>query len=205
MSWCVCCVCCRGTAWAGTLTNANDMHSLAECSNKGLCDRKAGVCLCDDNFDGLACERTICVNDCSNNGECVTLKQLAAEADREYSTPWDSVKQVGCLCDLGFRGLDCSQSKQNGELQNMLKYLHSLSVLTYMLWTYIVECPTGPDPLKGFGNEAGRDCSGRGICNYRVGLCLCFTGFYGGACEHQVSCLAMTTDNSLFSKIYVQL
>ena len=50
-----------------------------------------------------------------------------------------------------------------------------------------MECPSGPDPLKGFGNEAGRDCSGRGICSYKTGLCLCFPGFYGGACEYQVS------------------
>ena len=51
----------------------------------------------------------------------------------------------------------------------------------------IGECPTGPDPLKGLGGESGRDCSGRGICSYKVGLCTCFAGFYGQACEFQVS------------------
>lgn len=35
------------------------------------------------------------------------------------------------------------------------------------------ECPSGSDPLDGYGNEAGRDCSGRGICNYADGTCSC--------------------------------
>lgn len=73
-----------------------------------------------------------------------------------YKTPWDSFKSMGCYCDIGYRGPDCSQH----------------------------ECPSGPDPLYGYGNEAGRDCSGRGKCNYKTGLCECFAGFYGEACEN---------------------
>lgn len=130
---------------------------MVECSNKGACDRKLAMCICEENYEGLACERTICLNQCSNNGECITMKQYAADFGREYSTPWDATKQVGCVCDLGWRGRDCSQ----------------------------MECPSGPDVLKGHGNEHGRDCSGRGICDYKTGLCLCFQGFYGGACEYQ--------------------
>ena len=45
------------------------------------------------------------------------------------------------------------------------------------------ECPSGSDPMGGYGNEAGRDCSGRGICNYKSGRCHCFAGYYGLACE----------------------
>ena len=41
--------------------------------------------------------------------------------------------------------------------------------------------------MKGPGNEAGRDCSGRGICNYNLGICTCFLGFYGGACQFQTT------------------
>ncbi len=67
------------------------------------------------------------------------------------------MKSVGCLCDVGYRGAAC-------DLQ---------------------ECPSGPDPLNGFGNEAGRDCSGRGLCNYDEGICVCFSGFFGNACQHQ--------------------
>ena len=46
-----------------------------------------------------------------------------------------------------------------------------------------MECPTGPDIQRGLGNEAGRDCSGRGICDYKKGLCECFDGYYGLKCE----------------------
>lgn len=48
-----------------------------------------------------------------------------------------------------------------------------------------VECPSGPDVLKGFGSEAGRDCSGRGLCDYSSGICNCFHGYYGTKCEYQ--------------------
>lgn len=103
--------CPYGVSWAGPVVNANDAHPLVECSNKGLCDRKLAVCNCETNYEGLACERTVCLNQCSNNGECLTLKQYAADFGREYATPWDATKQVGCVCDLGWRGRDCSESK----------------------------------------------------------------------------------------------
>ena len=32
---------------------------------------------------------------------------LADKAGRDYSTPWDAMKSVGCLCDPGFRGPAC--------------------------------------------------------------------------------------------------
>lgn len=45
------------------------------------------------------------------------------------------------------------------------------------------ECPSGPDPSEGYGNEAGRDCSGRGVCNYKSGKCQCFWPYYGKRCH----------------------
>ncbi len=101
----------RAKAWAGDIINANDAHPVVECSNKGTCDRKTGECACFANYDGIACERTICPNRCSDAGVCFTQKQLAMEASRIYSTPWDAEKEVGCVCDLGRRGPDCSLCK----------------------------------------------------------------------------------------------
>jgi len=100
--------CPKSVAWAGDIQNANDAHPQAECSNKGICDRKTGECTCFENYEGVACERTVCPNSCSQAGVCFTEKQLALEADRIYSTPWDASKHVGCVCDLGRRGPDCS-------------------------------------------------------------------------------------------------
>jgi len=155
--------CPKSKAWVGEVVNANDAHPVVECSNKGICDRKKGECVCFPNYDGIACERTVCPNKCSDAGVCFTESQLAAEAgpnpatDVTYTTPWDAEKHVGCVCDLGRRGPDCS----------------------------LIECPSGADVLKGFGNESGRDCSGRGLCDYTTGICGCFHGYYGTKCEFQ--------------------
>ena len=153
--------CPKATAWVGAVVGSNDVHPVVECSNKGTCDRETGTCMCYDNYTGLACERTVCPDDCSGRGECYTARQLASEAGAVYKTPWDSDKNVGCVCDAGYRGFNCG----------------------------LKECPSGPDLMKGFGNEAGRECSGRGICEYRTGKCGCFAGFYGHRCEKQTTTL----------------
>lgn len=100
-----------GAAWVGYIANANNAHPVVECSNKGICDRKTGECTCFPNYDGIACERSVCPNKCSDAGVCFTQRQLAAEASRTYSTPWDADMQTGCICDLGRRGPDCSLRK----------------------------------------------------------------------------------------------
>ena len=43
----------RDIAWIGSVVKANDVHPMAECSNKGLCDRTTGFCECFSNFEGL--------------------------------------------------------------------------------------------------------------------------------------------------------
>ena len=151
--------CPRDFAWVGDVINSNNLHPWVECSNKGSCDRKTGTCSCYPGYDGVACQRSTCPNNCNDRGTCWPEKHLAAKAGRRYDTPWDNMKHVGCFCDTGFRGPAC-------ELQ---------------------ECPSGTDPLDGYGNESGRDCSGRGLCNYGDGTCTCFSGFYGTHCQYQTT------------------
>ena len=141
----------------GDIEGANDAHPVAECSNRGTCDRKTGECKCFPGYEGIGCERTECPNKCSDAGVCFTQSQLASQAGTTYATPWDAEKHVGCVCDLGRRGPDCS----------------------------LIECPSGDDVMRGYGNEQGRDCSGRGLCDYSSGICGCFSGFYGTRCEYQ--------------------
>lgn len=150
--------CPKGFAWVSdTAVNANDMHPWVECSNKGVCDRVNGECECFVGYDGMACQRTVCPDNCNDRGECLPEKYLAMDAGRVYDAPWDAMKQMGCVCDAGWRGPACT----------------------------LQECPSMADPLQGFGNESGRDCSGRGVCNYNTGICDCFAGFYGEACQKQ--------------------
>lgn len=149
--------CPYGKAWAAFPVAKNNAHPMVECSGKGKCDRNTGECECHANYDGMACERTVCPNDCSGRGVCLTQKALAAEAGTTYDTPWDAEKQVGCKCDIGYRGPDCSRK----------------------------ECPSGEDVMGGDGSDEGRDCSGRGLCNYSQGLCECFKGYFGNRCQFQ--------------------
>jgi len=154
--------CPKDVAWvAETAVKANNVHPTVECSNKGVCDRKTGTCECFEGYEGVACQRTVCPDDCNDRGVCWPLKHFASKFDRTYTVPWDSMKTLSCLCDSGFRGPSCG----------------------------LKECPTGPDPLGGYGNEAARDCSGRGLCDYESGSCKCFTGFKGTKCETQTTFL----------------
>jgi hypothetical protein len=141
----------------------NTAHGVVECSGRGSCDRATGSCKCVDGYTGDACQRTACPNDCSGHGTCQSqfyfVNDAIAAANlvgtvADYNA-YDAQGQMGCKCDVGFRGADCSQ----------------------------IECPSGADPLKGAGGAEGRDCSGRGLCDYTTGLCSCFKGFFGERCE----------------------
>ena len=157
-----------------------------ECSDAGVCDRKTGECKCLKYYTGAACERSVCPNDCSGNGICMSMHHLMQTADSNSDNPtehtiltdsgagtmmrtsytmnWDAKKEFGCWCDYGFRGADCS-----------LRECPSSS-------DPIASDPWGGDELRG-GRLEGRDCSGRGFCNYRTGLCDCFDGYVGEACQ----------------------
>eukprot|EP01029_Cantina_marsupialis_P022529 TRINITY_DN54_c0_g1_i1.p1 TRINITY_DN54_c0_g1~~TRINITY_DN54_c0_g1_i1.p1 ORF type:complete len:399 (+),score=115.39 TRINITY_DN54_c0_g1_i1:118-1314(+) len=143
-------------------TDLNTAHQKSECSGRGICDRNTGVCGCFDGYTGEACQRTSCPNSCSGHGICQTQKRFSSD---NYATAYDAEKQMGCLCDAGFRGPDCS----------------------------LIECPSGADPLFGDlgsdGNQQyfGRDCSGRGLCDYTSGVCGCFKGYFGERCEYQTN------------------
>lgn len=68
-------------AWADVPSSATDAHEVAECSNRGTCDRSTGICKCFPGFTGSACQRNSCPNDCSGHGVCMSMKQLARMSD----------------------------------------------------------------------------------------------------------------------------
>mmetsp|Transcript_14692 Transcript_14692/g.43522 ORF Transcript_14692/g.43522 Transcript_14692/m.43522 type:complete len:593 (-) Transcript_14692:288-2066(-) len=111
-------------------------HFYMECSNKGLCNREEGICECFPGYEGSACHRTSCPNGCSGHGTCETIKELAEDReDGDLSSGvylaggypagdagigdlsgiggqtyelWDKTSTMGCKCDPGFTGPDCS-------------------------------------------------------------------------------------------------
>ena len=189
--------CPYGRAWAGTPRKNNDHRQRIECSGQGVCERKTGQCACKPGFWGEGCRRSACPNSCSGHGTCQSIKAFAEDYSHEaddgyvsrqfavpsetevynsktnqmewiaqtrnvgarYDTAWDADYNYGCKCDQGFRGPDCSK----------------------------IECPSLADPLGHKGAAEGRDCSGRGTCDYTVGVCECFRGFYGGSCEYMTN------------------
>merc|ERR1719409_1093134 len=117
-------------------TDANEGHFYMECSNKGICDRKSGTCDCFDGYEGTACVRASCPNDCSGHGTCESIKELAemksydtnahdttttaAVGAQDFSSAveesyaydlWDEDKTLGCKCDPVYYGADCSLKK----------------------------------------------------------------------------------------------
>jgi len=77
-----------------------------ECSNRGLCDRASGECLCFDGYTGTACQRMQCPEGCSDHGICQTVKDY----DATY-TFWDRNMARSCKCDPGYTGVAC-QTRQ---------------------------------------------------------------------------------------------
>lgn len=89
----------------------NSAHYYMECSNKGKCDRGSGQCVCYEGYDGVACQRASCPgypSSCSGHGVCKTIKQLASADHGNVYELWDRDATMGCECDAGYYGADCS-------------------------------------------------------------------------------------------------
>lgn len=90
----------------------NSAHSYMECSNKGTCNRETGACECFEGYDGVACQRASCPGFpavCAGHGVCKSAKQLAQTEYGNVYSLWDSDVTMGCYCDPGYYGPDCSQ------------------------------------------------------------------------------------------------
>lgn len=96
-----------------------------ECSDMGICDRASGVCACMAGFEGAACQLLSCPGSpisCSGHGTCLTMKQqgqyrtvngdlspVSYGATPNNPLTWDAERVMGCFCDDGYGGYDCSE------------------------------------------------------------------------------------------------
>merc|ERR1711871_1259521 len=73
-------------SWPGDYSNNKDEgHYYMECSNRGLCDRKTGQCECFEGYEGRACARTACPNNCNGHGTCESVTELASMSPNKKS------------------------------------------------------------------------------------------------------------------------
>jgi len=112
----------------------NSAHDYMECSNKGECDRTTGECKCFDGYDGVACQRASCSNSCSGHGVCKSARQLAAADHGNIYKLWDKLSTMGCECDTGFGGPDCSEKMCKYGVDPL--YLDDISTIKYPVWSF---------------------------------------------------------------------
>lgn len=147
----------------------NSAHYYMECSNKGVCDRSTGLCECFDGYDGVACQRASCPGypaSCSGHGVCKTAKQLAdADGGNVYKL-WNKDATMGCECDAGYFGPDCSQRSCKVGVDPL--YLDDTSTIKYSIFDFaVLTTDTGTDPASyaaGSGNifDDGTPLQGKG-------------------------------------------
>jgi len=119
-------ICPYDFAWVDKPTKLGLHHKYAECSNRGICDRDNGECVCFDGYEGKSCQRTKCPNDCSGHGKCAYIEDgyygtvrndLISNEGYEYTVDpttfsyyqWDKTKTRGCICDPEYGDVDCSK------------------------------------------------------------------------------------------------
>lgn len=115
----------------------NSAHYYMECSNKGTCDRSSGECECFDGYDGVACQRASCPgypNSCSGHGVCKSAKQLAEADNGNIYKLWNKDSTMGCECDSGYYGADCSEKNCKVGVDPL--YLDDSSTIRYSVYDF---------------------------------------------------------------------
>jgi hypothetical protein len=109
-------VCPAGPAIGDLASAPTQAHALAECSNRGKCNRETGACECYAPFGGSACNEMTCPSsvagsECSGHGVCYTMAEFAASdaisaptvygssALARATVAWDHDIMKGCVCN----------------------------------------------------------------------------------------------------------
>lgn len=129
-------------------------HYYMECSNKGTCDRDSGECQCLPGYDGAACQRASCPGypeSCSGHGVCKTVRQLAYADNENVYELWDRDVTMGCECDPGFSGADCSERLCKYAVDQL--YMDDTSTVKYATWDFAVVHKGATDFHNGMFDE----------------------------------------------------
>jgi len=135
-------------------------HYYMECSNKGTCNRATGECQCFDGYDGVACQRASCPGfpaSCSGHGVCKSISALAAADYGNSYKLWDRDATMGCECDAGYYGADCSKRDCKHGVDPL--YLDDAATAKVATWDVAVlsTSTSGFQGLNADGNSASED------------------------------------------------
>ena len=124
--------CPTGLSWFSyPQTNQQAHFDYTLCSSQGNCDTSTGLCVCNTNFYGTACQYMACgggiASPCNGHGRCLDMHDLSLNSqingelissiqptyagygsDPNNPNTWDAHRVQGCLCDKGYMGYDCS-------------------------------------------------------------------------------------------------
>lgn len=116
---------------------SNSAHEYRECSNKGICDRTTGTCGCFEGYEGSACQRASCPTNanglCSGHGTCQTISEIAESDFENIYSLWDKDSTMGCVCDAGYTGSDCSERQCKVGVDPL--YKDNNATIRYSNWT----------------------------------------------------------------------
>jgi len=129
----------------------NTAHAYAECANKGICDRTAGVCGCFPGYEGSACQRASCPSSsagyCSGHGTCQSIAKISSDAYQNVYDLWDEGATMGCVCDSGYKGADCSLKECKSGVDPL--YHGDYNTARYPSFTYLIYSSNGMKGLTG--------------------------------------------------------
>jgi len=91
-------------AWVDKPDVNGQRHKYAECAGRGLCNRDSGLCECFPGYEGKACQRTTCPNDCSGHGQCAYMDDLPYQ-----TTPHDWFNNMNVGSDINTNNADWSR------------------------------------------------------------------------------------------------
>jgi len=93
--------------------------------------------VCYDGYDGVACQRASCPgypNSCSGHGTCKSKKQLAKADNYNVYKLWDKDTTMGCDCDHGYFGPDCSERACKSGVDPL--YLDDTATIKYSIYDF---------------------------------------------------------------------
>jgi len=115
-------------AWVDEPDSNGRRHKYVECAGKGTCNRANGECVCFPGYEGKACARQSCPDDCSGHGTCeymrdltygivyneyhdgssLGLSGLGSGAKKLDGHSFGMDRARACVCDPGWTGLNCA-------------------------------------------------------------------------------------------------